>query len=303
MVRYPLVSVITVNFRQAELTCALLDSLKQCTYPHLEVFVVDNGSESDQTTLFQDHHPGVKVIISEANLGFAGGNNLALREASGSCLFLINNDAELAPDAISILVDTLQESPEIGVIAPKIRYFEQPDIIQYAGFTKVHPLTARNRTIGQGEKDEGQYDQARQVPYAHGAAMMVSRAALDRVGLMPEIYFLYYEELDWCEQIRRAGFLIQFEPRAVIWHKESISVGADSPMQTYYLHRNRLLFMRRNAPWWSILGFSLFYGLVSYPRWWWKYRRQGLVQHHFALKTALNWHLNKAGRKADPWII
>jgi hypothetical protein len=303
MINNPLVSVITVNFRQAQLSCELLDSLKNCTYPNLEVFVVDNGSQMDVSAQFRARFPGVKVIISEANLGFAGGNNLALQEAKGEYLFLINNDAEVAPDAIGVLVSALEADKKLGVLAPKIRYFEQPDTLQYAGFTKVHPLTARNQTIGQGIKDEGQFDQRRPTPYAHGAAMMLSRAALEQVGLMPEIYFLYYEELDWCERIRRAGWAIEFEPRAVIWHKESVSVGVESPMQTYYLHRNRLLFMRRNAPGWSLLVFSLFYGLITFPRWLLQYRLKGQSLHLRALKEALAWHLKPGSRKNDPLIF
>ncbi|PHN03011.1 glycosyltransferase family 2 protein [Flavilitoribacter nigricans] len=295
-----LVSVITVNFRQAQLTCDLLDSLQQSTYPNLEVFVVDNGSLEDVSDLFRAHYPGVEVIVSETNLGFAGGNNLALARAKGDYLFLINNDAELAPETISVLVDGLKADAKLGVLAPKIRYFEQPDLIQYAGFTPVHPLTARNRTIGQGITDEGQFDQQRPTPYAHGAAMMLTREALERAGLMPEVYFLYYEELDWCEQIRRAGLEIHFEPHALVWHKESVSVGAESPMQTYYLHRNRLLFMRRNAPWWSLLSFSLFYGLITFPRWLLQYRVQGRQSHYRALLAALKWHLSKSDRPADP---
>lgn len=303
MGRQPLVSVITINFRQAQLTCALLDSLQKCTYPNLEVFVVDNGSLEDKSTLFREHYPEVQLILSRENLGFAGGNNLALKEAKGDYLFLINNDAEPAVDAINILVQTMEANKTLGVLAPKIRYFAAPDIIQYAGFTQVHPLTARNRTIGQGEVDRGQFDQSRPVPYAHGAALMLSRPTLERVGLMPEIFFLYYEELDWCERIRRSGYTIQFEPGAVILHKESLSVGAESPMQTYYLHRNRMLFMRRNAPWWSLLGFTLFYGLISFPRWWMKYKLSGQEGHRRALEEAMKWHLYPAGRKKDPLVF
>lgn len=300
MMNYPLVSVITVNFRQAQLTCALLDSLKKCTYPQLEVFVVDNGSLEDVSDQFRRHYPGVEVIISAANLGFAGGNNLALQRAKGAFLFLINNDAELAPDAIEVLVDGFQAHENCGVMAPKILYFEAPDRIQYAGFTEVHPISGRNRTIGQGVVDDGRFDQSHPTPYAHGAAMMVSRKALEIAGLMPDLYFLYYEELDWCASIRRAGLTIWFEPKARIWHKESVSVGADSPLQTYYLHRNRLLFMQRNAPWWSRWCFTLFYGLVTVPRWLIKFRMSGQKQHYRAVIRSLQWHLHKGSRRPDP---
>lgn len=297
---YPLVSVITVNYRQAAMTCALLDALKKCDYPRLEVFVVDNGTREDIEDLLSTHYPHVKVIVSEQNLGFAGGNNLALARARGDYLFLVNNDAEPEPKAIANMVRAFQKVEHLGVVAPKIRYFDRPEIIQYAGFTPVHPITARNRTIGQGEVDEGQHDHSGPMPYAHGAAMMVSRAALDAAGPMPESYFLYYEELDWCRRIQEAGFGIWFEPSALVWHKESISTGAHSPLQTYYLNRNRILFMRRNAAWWSLPAFYLFFGLFTFPRWAITYAVKRQPEHLRALLLALHWHWRKSRRRADP---
>jgi hypothetical protein len=104
----------------------------------------------------------------------------------------------------------------------------------------------RNRSIGFGEKDKGQYDTAHPTPYAHGAAMMVKREAIEKVGLMPECYFLYYEELDWSMIFTRAGYSIWYEPACTIYHKESQATGQNSPLKTYYLTRNRLLFVKRN---------------------------------------------------------
>ena len=104
----------------------------------------------------------------------------------------------------------------------------------------------RNRSIGFGEEDHGQYDTAHPTPYAHGAAMMVKREAIEKAGLMPECYFLYYEELDWSMMLRRAGYDIWYEPACTIYHKESKSTGQNSPLRTYYITRNRLLFVQRN---------------------------------------------------------
>lgn len=300
MAELPLVSVITVNFRQAELTCALLQSLSTCVYPRLEVIVVDNGCLEDKTSLFLQHYPTAQVILSPENLGFAGGNNLGLARATGDYLFLINNDAEVLADTIGQLVHRMQHHPTAGMLGPKIRYFDRPHLIQYAGFTEVHPVTARNRTIGQGEEDHGQYDQFRAIPYAHGAAMMISRAAMERVGPMPEVYFLYYEELDWCRQLQRAGFGIFFEPQALVYHKESVSVGAHSPLQTYYLNRNRLLFMRRNAAWWSLAAFCVFFALVTTPRWLLTYFLKRQPIHLRAFVKAIKWHLRPTWRPKDP---
>jgi GT2 family glycosyltransferase len=105
----------------------------------------------------------------------------------------------------------------------------------------------RNHAIGSGEQDKGQYDTAHPTPYAHGAAMMVRRKAVDKAGLMPECYFLYYEELDWSMMMRRAGYDIWYEPAATIYHKESQSTGQNSPLRTFYITRNRLLYVKRNV--------------------------------------------------------
>ena len=106
----------------------------------------------------------------------------------------------------------------------------------------------RNQAIGCGEADLGQYDTPHSTPYAHGAAMMVKREVIEKAGLMPECYFLYYEELDWSMMIRRSGYDIWYEPAMTIYHKESQTTGQQSPLRTYYITRNRLLFVKRNNP-------------------------------------------------------
>jgi len=260
----PLVSIITVNYRQAAVTCDLLETIANLGYPNLETIVVDNGALEDSTVIFQRQLPDVQVIVSKENLGFAGGNNLGIRQAKGDFIFLINNDTVVADGLVEALVARCQQ-PGVGAASPKIKYFDTPDVIQYAGFTQVNPLTGRNQAIGQGEVDEGQHDVARPVPYAHGAAFMLRREVIEKVGLMPEVFFLYYEELDWCEQIRRAGYEIWYEPAAMILHKESVSTGKSSPLKTEYLTKNRILFMRRNFKGWKLAAFLMFFCAVSFP--------------------------------------
>ena len=140
----------------------------------------------------------------------------------------------------------LESSPKIGVVCPKIRFAWSINPIQFAGYTPLSPITIRNCAIGFGEEDKGQYDTPSQTPYAHGAAMMLKREIIDKVGLMPECYFLYYEELDWSIMITRAGYEIWYEPASTIYHKESQSTGQNSPLRTYFITRNRLLLVKRN---------------------------------------------------------
>ena len=239
-------SIITVNYNGLDYTCSLIDTITFSD--RLEVIVVDNGSRGDDASQIERRYPAVRVIRSAKNLGFAGGNNLGIKAARGRYLYFVNNDTVFAPFHLQPLIDRLNSSPQIAVVCPKIRFAWDDHPIQFAGYTPLSAVTLRNSSIGFGEPDQGQYDTAHATPYAHGAAMMVRRDALERVGMMPECYFLYYEELDWSLMFTRSGYEIWYEPASVIYHKESRSTGIDSPLKTYYITRNRLLFAKRNIP-------------------------------------------------------
>jgi GT2 family glycosyltransferase len=262
------VSIITVNFNQAALTEELLNSVEiHNSYLPIEIIVIDNGSDIDPTPGWNLQYKNIRFIRSERNLGFAGGNNLAIKEASGDYLFLVNNDTEFTPGLIENLTATLNSKPQIGIISPKILYFDKPDTIQYVGFTRMNMNTGRNRCIGQMEQDRGQYDNTTgPTGFVHGAAMMIRKEAIKKAGLMPELFFLYYEEMDWCEKIRKSGFEIWIEPKARIYHKESMSVGKRSLLKEYFMCRNRILFIRRNAPWFSRLIFYVHLLVLVTPR-------------------------------------
>jgi len=250
-------SIITVNYNGLNDTCALIDSIP--FNEDMEVIVVDNGSREDEASILQAQYTHIKAIRSDQNLGFAGGNNLGIKAAKGKYLFLINNDTVFKEFNPHVLIKRLESFPKIGMVCPKIRFAWDNHPIQFAGYTTLSPITVRNKAIGFGQEDKGQYDTAHQTPYAHGAAMMLKREVIDKVGLMPECYFLYYEELDWSLMISRAGYEIWYEPASTIYHKESQSTGQNSPLRTYYITRNRLLLVKRN---WPALTKYLSYGYL-----------------------------------------
>ena len=237
-------SIITINYNGLADTCALIETIP--FNEDMEVIVVDNASDHQEADTIAERFPQVKVIKSERNVGFAGGNNLGIQAAQGTYLFLVNNDTVFKDFNISALIDRLESSSDIGIVCPKIRFAWDKNPIQFAGYTMLSKVTMRNRSIGYGEDDHGQYETAHPTPYAHGAAMLIKREAVDKVGLMPECYFLYYEEIDWSMMFTRAGYQIWYEPKCTIYHKESQATGQDSPLRTYYITRNRLLFVRRN---------------------------------------------------------
>ena len=242
-----ILSIITLNYNGLKDTCELIDTLP-LENESIEVIVVDNASSQDEATQIEQRYPQVKIIRSKENLGFAGGNNLGIQAARGKYLFFLNNDTLLShqPSDIRHLITRLESSEQIGMVSPKIKFSWGNNPIQFAGYTPLSKITLRNHSIGCGESDNGQYNTAHPTPYAHGAAMMVKREVIDKAGLMPECYFLYYEELDWSMMICRAGYDIWYEPACTIYHKESQTTGQNSPLRTYYITRNRLLFAKRN---------------------------------------------------------
>lgn len=237
-------SIISVNYNGLKDTCALIESIP--FNDNMEVIVVDNASKEDEASIIQERYPKVKTIRSDKNLGFAGGNNLGIKAAKGKYIFLINNDTVFKDFNVQTLIDRAESSPQIAIICPKIRFAWGNNPIQFAGYTPLSKNTVRNKAIGFGEEDKGQYDTPHPTPYAHGAAMLIKRGAMEKVGLMPECYFLYYEEIDWSMMFTHAGYEIWYEPACTIYHKESQSTGQSSPLRTYYITRNRLLLVRRN---------------------------------------------------------
>lgn len=253
------ISIITVNYNGFKDTRELIDSI---TFnDDMEVIVVDNGSIEDEAALILQRYPQVKTIRSDQNLGFAGGNNLGIKAAKGKYLFLINNDTIFKDFDIQFLIERLESSPSIGIVCPKIRFAWGNNLIQFAGYTPLSKMTVRNQAIGYGKEDKGQYDVPHPTPYAHGAAMLIKRGAIEKVGLMPECYFLYYEEFDWSMMFARAGYEIWYEPACTIYHKESQSTGQKSPLRTYYITRNRLLLVKRN--WHGLLKYLSYIYIIS----------------------------------------
>ena len=263
----PKVSIITLNWNGTDVTCSFLESSRNLLYPNYEILVCDmNSLINPQSQINAGHYPQTKVLVSSKNLGFAAGNNWGIKQASGDYFFIVNNDTELTPGIIDELLEPFYEDASIGVTCPKIKYFSHPDTIQYAGFEKMNMYTGRTHSIGDKQKDTGQYNTPGYTNGAHGCAMMVKKEVIEKTGMFPGTFFLYYEEWDWSMRIMNAGYKIYYQPQAVIYHKESMSVGKDSTLKTYYLNRNRILFMRRNCSFPQLLIFSLFYSIFSFPK-------------------------------------
>jgi GT2 family glycosyltransferase len=287
----PLVSIISINYDQPGVTCELLASLRQLTYSNYEIIVVDNASPTRSPNAIAEQFPAVHLIRSGHNLGFAGGNNLGVAAAKGKYVLFLNNDTEVEPGLLEPLVALFESNPQAGIASPKIVFYHSDHLIQYAGCEGINPWTGRGRTIGNREPDRGQHNGTHTTSLAHGAAMMLPMRVIREVGLMPELYFLYYEEHDWCQMVLRAGYQCHYVGSTTVYHKESVSVGKASVLKTHYLYRNRLLFMRRNVQGWQFWSGLLFFLCVAVPRHTLAFFLSAQRGHLRAMWRGLRWHL------------
>ncbi len=288
---YPLISIITVNYNHSEVTLEMIESLNKISYPNIEVIVVDNCSPDDDPKIIKRKYPNVILVENPINYGFAAGNNYGLMRARGEYVMLLNNDTVVTENFIEPLLDKLEQNPGIAAVSPKIRYFHTPDTIQYAGYTEINPITMRNFSIGFNQKDKGQYDEDRETAYAHGAAMMIPMEVIKKIGLMSYIFFLYYEEADWCARIKQAGYKIFYVHDSLVYHRESISTGRLSALKIYYLNRNRIVFMRRNIHGKDFYLGILYQLMVAIPKNAFKFLIKGKLKLFHAYYRAIGWHI------------
>lgn len=243
----PRVEIVVLNWNGCEDTRACLASLEQVDYPAFHVTVVDNGSTDGSPALLRARFPEVTVLETGENLGFAGGNNVGLRcalDRGAGYALLLNNDTEVAPDFLRRMVEVAEADPRVGMVGPTIYYYDHPEVIWSAGGA-IDWRWGRTWMVGLDEPDRGQFGtEPRAVDFVTGCAMLVRREVMERVGLLDERFFLYYEEVEWCVRARRAGFAVLHVPTARIWHKIPADGRSDSPRVHYYMSRNRLLFLR-----------------------------------------------------------
>jgi GT2 family glycosyltransferase len=290
----PLVSIVTLNWNSTQITCDFLRSINKFgTYKNIEVIVIDNGSKEDPTPAINNIYPAAKVILNNKNLGFAGGNNVGIRMAKGDYFFIVNNDTEFTPGLIEGLIEIFEKYPDAGMASPKFHYFFDKGTIEYAGYNHVNVFTGRNGMKGCREKDEGQYDEISVTHYGHGGAMMVPRKVIDKAGLLSEQFFLYYEEFDWSNQIKKKGYKIYYQPKSLIYHKESLITGKSSPLKTYYLTRNRILFMRRNMALPNFTVFMCYFILFTVPKNTATFLFKGQKEHLRSFWKGIMWHFNR----------
>ena len=217
------------------------------------VICVDNASSDGTVEAVRAEFPDVEVVETGANLGFAGGNNAGIRHAldhGARWVVLLNNDAELAADAVDAFERASRERPRAGVLGGKLLFADRPDRIWFAGQRFNAALGYSWRPRGYGRRDGPRYAGLRDTERAAGALMAVSREAIESAGFMDEELFLYVEDVDWCLRIRAAGFEVVMVGDARAWHRVSAASGGErqSTQALYYGARNTVVVAERQRP-------------------------------------------------------
>ena len=237
------VSCILLNWNGWHDTVACLDALKQCTFPGLTVIVVDNGSTDDSIARIQAAHPDVLLLESKTNLGFAGGNNIGIRYAlahNADYVWLLNNDTEPAPDALSALVSKALTNDRIGAVASICYYADAPSTVQAWAGGQVNLWVGRSLNSTKPRVDDW-FDAL------NGASMLVVRTAIEDAGLLDEGFFLYWEDTEFCLRLRKKGWRLAAAPDSRVLHKVSASTGGDSLVLTRYSTASGLRLLRLHS--------------------------------------------------------
>ncbi len=244
----PRVLIIILNWNGYIYTKDCLGSLRNLNYPNFQVIVVDNGSTDGSVEKLKAEFPDILLIGNKENLGFTGGNNAGMREAlksDPSYIMLLNNDTVVDRDMLSELVRVIGSDPKIGMVGPKIYYYDRKDVVWSAG-TWHDRLLHRFKLIGRGQKDRGQFSKQRDVDELTACAMLIRREVIEKIGYLNDDYFRTSEDSEYCIRAKRAGYRLVFVPTSVIWHKVSSTTGGEESAQNvFYSTRNTLYLVKK----------------------------------------------------------
>jgi GT2 family glycosyltransferase len=239
----PLVHVVIVNWNGWRETVACLEALEGIDYPSARVVVVDNASTNDSVARIREAYPEVTVIESDRNRGFAGGNNLGIRHAleeGAEFVWLLNNDTKPDPRALTAMVDVALANPRAGAVGSVLYDMDPAERLQEYGGGTLNFLTGRCSVVKRPVP-------AARLDYLSAASMIVRREVFEAIGLLDERFFMYWEDIDFCLRLRRAGWTLALAPNARILHAKSRSIVDRSTRQDTYSSASAVLFWRRHS--------------------------------------------------------
>jgi len=258
MFNQPLVYAVVLAWNQVDVTLECLDSLLKSQYPNLRIVVMDNGSTDESHEIVVRQYSTIEVVRVVDNVGLARGYNLGIEYAlknNADYVIAMNNDTVVDPEMVTELVNAIQIHPKAGMVSPKIYHFYGDKTRLWCAGAKWQNFPPRVKLIGSNAPDGAQFQCEFTLPYVTSCCILMSRDALEKVGLFDPDYYFYYDDWDLSERYWAAGYEIWFVPTAHIWHKVSVStqktekpekwwfVMGRSSVQFYLQHKSRLIFV------------------------------------------------------------
>lgn len=249
----PKVFIIILNWNGIGDTYECVNSLLNIDYDNYEILIVDNNSrekEINELKILSMNNPKVKLILNKQNLGFAGGNNIGIDYAikcGAEYIMLLNNDTIVEKDFINPLLKVFEQCDNVGIVAPKINYYEEKNIIWSAG-GKISRIRGSGYAVTNIHENKIKFTE-KAVTFVSGCCMLIRREMFYKVGLLDENYFVYLEDADFCSRVINAGYKIIVSSQSKIYHKVSKSTRNKlNLLPLYYVTRNRLYFIKKNYP-------------------------------------------------------
>ena len=247
----PSVAIVLLNYNGKNYLESNIPFILQASYQNKKIFVIDNASTDDSVPFLKEKYPGIHIIESAVNYGYAGGYNKGLKQIEADYYILINTDVEVTSGFIEPLLKTIDNNPDAAICQPKILSLEHRDQFEYAGaaggFMDKYGYTfARGRILDQYEKDTGQYDQDCEIFWAGGACFLIKASVFHELNGFYDYFFMYFEEVDLCWRAKLAGYNIWYSHQSVIYHKETDQFIKQSPRRIHYVFRNNFICLLRN---------------------------------------------------------
>ncbi len=251
---YPSVAVVILNWNGKKYLEQFLPFLLKSTYPNLQLVVADNGSTDDSVEFLKKNYPGIRILSSPVNEGFAKGYNTALKQVESDFYVLLNSDVEVTPGWIEPVIQLMRRNPLVAASQPKMLSLKQRNYFEYAGaaggwLDKYGYPFSRGRVFDVCEEDKGQYDSAEMIFWASGAAMFVRADVYREMGGFDDFFFAHQEEIDLCWRMQLAGYLIYACPGSVVYHLGGGTLPKGNSQKTFLNYRNNLVMLCKNLQW------------------------------------------------------
>lgn len=253
MKTHPKVAVVIIHWNRRALLEQFLPSVCNSTYPNLEIVLADNHSTDDSVAYVREHFPSVTIVQNDANYGYAGGYNKALKKVQADYYVLLNNDIEVTPNWIQPLVDVFEQHPTCGAVQPKLMDYTNRSLFEYAGASGGYMdflgyVFCRGRLFDHIEADQGQYDLMQKVFWATGACLAVRADVFHQSGGFEEHFFAHMEEVDLCWRFQLMGYDIMVQPASIVYHLGGGTLDKMNARKTFLNFRNNLIMLTKNLP-------------------------------------------------------